>query len=629
MNRRAISWKTTGAVKAALATACLALLLSAIVSGCGAAPRKRSQAGATPITRDVDPILRGLVGSMTSLRGREPMMVSGYGIVVGLNGTGSSDMPVNVRSYMEREMALRGVGQVSRGFGEMSPSELLNDPNTAVVLVQAAIPPGAPDGTRFDVLVRALPGTSTTSLEGGRLWTTSLFRGNFVPGGPATEPLAEANGQVFINPFVDPAEASETAFSSNAGRILNGGEVIEALDLLLVLDNPSHARARSIVAAINSKFPQASEDRLAAASGRSEEVIELNVPYKYRKDTIRFIQLVLHTRVEMAFAQEYAVRYTRALREQPALAQQIMWGLQSLGAIALPQIRELYDYSELTPRLAALEAGAGLKDPLVEPHLIELAEEGPPALRTRAIEMLGELKPDPSANLALRRLLSAEEMDVRVAAYEALHQRFDPAIERTHFDGKFMMDVVPFGDPMIYINQQGQPRIVLFGANTEVERPAFVAAWDDRLMLTADDPESNLRVYYLDYRSNRSTTASVKPSVPELIEFFEHKTTPEAPAPGLNMTYSEVVGALYEVWRADAIPGVFVAEQDRLIAELLRSSQTIAAKERPETSGDDPEIYEPTMALPGQGQGPRLSDQPRSYVVPLKRASQTNANPPD
>lgn len=598
----------------------LIALLSLVDIGCGSSAKKKPLAGATPVVRDVEPALRGLIGTMTTLRGREPLLVTGYGLVVDLKGGGSSDMPAPVRSYMEREMIKYGVGQTSRGSGQFSPTELLNDPNTAVVMVRAVIPPGAPAGTKFDVMVQALPGTSTTSLEGGRLWTTSLYKGRFVPGGPLTDPLAEASGAIFINPFSDPAGDETDSVTRTTGRILSGGNVTKGLDLLLTLDNPSHARASSIVSAINSKFPQNPGDRQATAIGLSEELIELHVPARYKLETARFVELLMHTRLDQMFPREYALRYARTLTEQPSLAPSVLWAMQALGKIALPELREVYDYAEITPRLAALESGANLGDPLVEPHLLELAMDGPPVLRTRAIEMLGKLQPNPATNLALRAMLESEEMDVRIAAYEALRSRFDPAIELKSVGDKFTLETAPFGDTMIYVTQQGKPRIIVFGSRAEISRPTFVSAWNDRLMLASDSSTDDLRIYYLDHTTGRSSTSIVKPSIPKLIEFFAHETTPEAPAPGLNLTYSEVVGALHELWKGDAFSGFFVTQQDRLLADLLRSIQTVATEERPETAADiDTVENAAAMQFPELIVTPAPETKPRSYVVPLKK----------
>ncbi len=594
---------------------------AAIPASCGTPSPKRAQPGAVPIERDIEPALRGLIGSLATLRGREPLLVTGYGIVVGLKGTGSSDMPVNIRAFMQREMTARGVGQKTIGFGDVSPNQMLNDLNTAVVQVQAAIPPGAPAGTTFDVLVRALPGTSTTSLEGGRLWTTDLFRGNFIPGGPATRSLAKAAGPVFINPFTAPTGAEIEAVSRTEGRILGGGRATEQLDLVLTLDSPSHARSRSVVSAINARFPQDAGDRLATAIGRSEEIIEINIPKRFKEDTDEFLQLLLHTRVDQAFPQEWAVRYGQAMREQPEIADSLSWAMQALGPAALPELRRLYDYPELTPRLAALQAGAGLEDPMVAPHLIELAETGPPALRTRAIALLGGLKPNPTINLALRRLLEQRELDVRVAAYEALRARFDPAIERFNAEGKFLLESAPFGDEMVYVTQQGEPRLVVFGANAEITRPIFVSAWNDNLLLNADSAsDQQVRVYYRHHVSGKSVVGSADATLPRFIRYLAHTTTPEAPAPGLGLSYSEVVGALHEVWKADGFSGVFVAEQDRLIADLLRSVRTVASGDRPETADDPgtPSDFAPAP-IGLESTTPTAPAQPRSLVVPLKK----------
>ena len=57
-------------------------------------------------------------------------------------------------------------------------------------------------------------------------------------------------------------------------------------------------------------------------------------------------------------------------------------------------------------------------------------------------------------------------------------------------------DDVPVGDPMIYVTQQGAPRIVLFGEELSVETPSFASAWSDRLMVLAEPGDERPRVYY-------------------------------------------------------------------------------------------------------------------------------------
>ena len=118
---------------------------------------------------DIDPIMRGTVASETSLVGFDPVVVRGYGIVVGLRDTGSRQMPSDVRAFLSQELAKRGFGSGAPGSPKMTPQQLLNSSDSAVVIVEGVIPPGAPKGSRFDIRVTTAPGTSTTSLEGGRL----------------------------------------------------------------------------------------------------------------------------------------------------------------------------------------------------------------------------------------------------------------------------------------------------------------------------------------------------------------------------------------------------------------------------------------------------------------------------
>ena len=422
--------------------------------------------------------------------------MTGYGLVVGLAGTGSGDVPLLIRTQLEDEMAKRGVGRGEGPLASVSPASLIDDRNTAVVLVEAVIPPAAPEGQRFDVSVSALPGSTVTSLEGGRLYTADLFRGVQIPGGPATAPVATARGELFINPFDAPGVATGETSQTNRtrGRVLNGGVVSSPFRPVVMLDNPSHSRARGLTAAINNKFPQRG-NRSPVARGLSEELVEINVPAEYGDDTYEFYKILEHMRIDQSFPEEWARRYTEALKEEPDLAGSLKWCLHAIGPVCIPYLRSLYDYTETTPRMAALEAGARLGDPLTRIHLEDLAISGPPRLRSDAVTLLGGLPTDPRINSFLFDLLDSDDLDIRVAAYEALDQRGDSRISRVAVGEKFRLDVIPAAQPMIYVTQQREPKVVLFG-DLEAQRPSFVSAWDGRLMLSSDSPSDDVRVFY-------------------------------------------------------------------------------------------------------------------------------------
>ncbi len=624
----------------ALATA------TAVLGACGSKEPTRARAEARPLViRDIPDALRGIIGSETTLRGGDPIIVSGIGIVVGLNGTGSNDVPDTVRAWLEREMSLRGVGQETFGMGNVSPSELINSPNTAVVEVYASVSPGAPRGGRFDVLIRALTGTSTTSLEGGRLWTTDLRPGPPEVTGPTARTLAQASGPVYINPFVDPARPEEMGVDLRTGRVLNGGLMTEPLELLLVLDNPSHLRSRAITSAINSKFPRGSQDRNDTARGRNDEMVALTIPYAWKDRSQEFMQLINHTRVDPTLPEVWAARYIEALKEQPALSASLGWCLQALGQQAIPELRKMYDYAEPIPRFAALRAGARLSDPLSAGPLKEIARNGPLAVRPDAMALLGDLPPDPSINVTLRELLDVEEVPSRVAAYEALVKRGDPHIRRRVVEGKFLLDEVSCANPMIYVVQSGEPRIAIFGQELRIERPALVFAWSDRLILASDSPTDPLRLMYKDYRTTNVTRATVDDRISRLVEYFGRTDTPETPGAGIGLSYSEVVGALYELTeRRNAIAAAFIGEQDRLQAELLSAAESSIGADRPELSdGSTPAPVNvpeaPVVAVPESTRPetpptesvettPAKRDRP-SYVVPIPPSSSSGKKPAD
>ena len=104
---------------------------------------------------EVPPILQGTISSEAILDGYDPVVVHGYGLVVGLNGSGSSDIPPAVRAHMIAMAARRGIGSESSGWGSLSPEALLDSFNTAGVVGEGVIPPRATEGRRFDIRIFA------------------------------------------------------------------------------------------------------------------------------------------------------------------------------------------------------------------------------------------------------------------------------------------------------------------------------------------------------------------------------------------------------------------------------------------------------------------------------------------
>ncbi len=201
--------------------------------------------------------IKDTIAQKAFVEGLRRMRVMGYGLVVGLGDRGSSDCPRAVRDKLLKELHRRPeFHRAGTSDNPITPSMMIEDPDTAVVLVQGEIPAGAPSGTSFDLSVSAVPGTQTTSLRSGYLYHCDLtvYRMLSAEAGIPGKVLARAEGPVFLNPFSDKPDAA-TRSNERSGMILGGGTVTTDRRLRLVLAQPSYGTARSLAAAINNRFP--------------------------------------------------------------------------------------------------------------------------------------------------------------------------------------------------------------------------------------------------------------------------------------------------------------------------------------------------------------------------------------
>jgi len=173
---------------------------------------------------------------------RENQLV-GYGLVVGLNGTGDSlnNSPFTKQSL---QAMLERLGVNTRG-------ENMRTGNVAAVMVTANLPPFSTQGSRIDVSVAALG--DADSLQGGTLLVTPLL-------GADGEVYAIAQGPVAINGFKAQGDAA-TVISGvpTTGRISSGALIEREIDfqlgaqrtLRLALRNPDLTTARRIALSVN------------------------------------------------------------------------------------------------------------------------------------------------------------------------------------------------------------------------------------------------------------------------------------------------------------------------------------------------------------------------------------------
>lgn len=542
-----------------------------------------------PLPMEVDPIMRGTVAGESIMVGFEPTVVRGYGLVVGLAGTGSRIMPADVRAYLLQEMARKGVGDAQSGH-DLTPEGMLNSNDVAAVIVEGVIEPGSTKHARFDVRVYNVPGSGATSLEGGRLWTTELRPGPILSGNKQAQMLAEARGPLFVNPFVDPSPSRNDGINRTSGRILDGGRVAKDMPLKLRLATPSHNRALTIQSAVNSVFPREAGQANPTAHGKSDETIIITVPPSYRDRPAEFVQLLRHMPIRVDATEQTAEAVRRSLLANPGAAGAASWRWQALGKKSLASVQDLYTYAEEQPRFAALQAGAKLDDPLCVEPLIEMARKGSLENRLGAIELLGKMGRNPSIDLGLRSLIDDPEVDVRLKVFEALERRRDPSLMARSLDDKFEVILVPSKKPMVYVAQSGKPKLVLFGEDLEIDRPTTLTVWGNRFMLKGESEEPKIEVFYRPRDDGPPMIDRVNPLVSDFVAYLGHRPSPESPEAGLGMSYSETIGALHEIWKAGYLGKAdFKAEQDRVLAAIVRREREQADFDRPEFEEEEEE----------------------------------------
>jgi flagellar P-ring protein precursor FlgI len=224
------------------------------------------------------------VKDLVDVQGIRDNMLVGYGVVVGLNGTGDSlkNAPFTQQSI---QTMLERLGVNTRG-------STMQTKNVAAVMVTANLPAFAAQGTHIDVTVSALG--DAKSLQGGMLVVTPLF-------GADGKIYALGQGPVAIGGFVaQGAGATVTRGVPTSGRISNGAiieretgfNLASEHELKLSLRNPDLTTATRIARAVNAYLGGG----LAQASDPS--TVHIAVPGNYSNGVVGLLADIENIKVD-------------------------------------------------------------------------------------------------------------------------------------------------------------------------------------------------------------------------------------------------------------------------------------------------------------------------------------------
>jgi flagellar P-ring protein precursor FlgI len=213
---------------------------------------------------------------LVSLEGVRDNQLIGYGLVVGLKGTGDRT---------QTQFSAQSVTNLLQQMGVAINPLLIQVKNTAAVMVTATLPPYAQPGMKIDVTVAAMG--DAASLQGGILVMTGLR-------GPDGKIYAVAQGAAVLGGYAvagnaGAAGAAQIVNHPTVGRIPDGAIVEVASptarignSVRLQLHQADFTTAARIAEAVNHKFS-------GAASAESAGVIAVNLPSQFEKTPTEFV----------------------------------------------------------------------------------------------------------------------------------------------------------------------------------------------------------------------------------------------------------------------------------------------------------------------------------------------------
>jgi hypothetical protein len=494
------------------------------------------------------------VGDYASFAGLNFVVLQGVGLVGGLDGTGGDPPPSVYREVLADDMRRRGIDD---------PETILRSRDTALVIIQALLPPTIRKGEAFDVEVRVPDGDTTTNLNGGWLLETDLSEAAIVPGQGVMKGhiLAKAKGPILVT---SGEGKSENTGLKVRGKILGGGISKKDRDLRVQLRSEyrSVRQSKRIADKIGERFFAYNESGLREplAKALTDQTIELKIFARYKDNYPRYLQVIR----SIAFRESKVARHVRMekLKSQlldPDTTETAALQLEAVGNEAIPILRTGLKHADPLVKFHSAMAMAYLGQADAVPVLGEAAVNER-AFRVYALAALSTLDVG-EAHLLLRKLTNAQtgedgksidSAELRYGAFRALWtlDKRDPYLngETMKEPGAdreiFALHTLPTtGEPIIHLTQHRRSEIVLFGQDQQFKTPLMVRA-GNHIMVTAQPGKE--RIVISKYQAGRpDLRKEISPRVADVV-----RTAVE-----FGASYPDVAQMLLQAAKQQNLPG--------------------------------------------------------------------------
>ncbi len=460
-----LSRRDVGAVVGWSLAGCTVMLLS----GCNLMSRWSDDGSEAKLDKLLKvPDLPDLVRQAAVPHGLTFVSVEGVAAVNALPGTGGSVPPSGLRDQLVEEMKKHDVPDLN-GF--------LERPETALVRVQAIIPPGVRRGDPIDLRIISPPRSEASDLHGGWLMDTRLRQQQTLSGMVRrSDVLVVGTGNILTRANSEPGDDMNLKLE---GVVIAGGRIQQDRKLGLVIrPEYQHVKmAAQLAEAINQRFYFFDgATRGGIAKAREDDFIEISVHPRYRRNIHRLMAVVsmVVAKGESAETQHRLASLGRRMAE-PTTAADAAMQLEALGERAIPTLLEALQHPDLEIRFYAAEALAYLeRSEAIAPLEQAAAEQA--AFRYPALIALEGMDSRSSLD-ALQRLMNQPSIETRYGALRSIRRRPDGQVILRPVKlggGVEFYSVASEASPFIAVSLSERPEIVSFGPDCPVEIPDFL-----------------------------------------------------------------------------------------------------------------------------------------------------------